>query len=212
MKCRVLKLARQPSYRWLATPVTEAELAQACRANALFDAHTEDRQFGYRYLVQEARNAVELMAERTAWRIRSSNGWWSAFGRKRGRNGTKPGPPVHDDRCAYLKEHGVTRPRFTAQGPKQLWLSDITEHRTGQGKLYICAIQDVYYHRIVGYSIGDRMNPRLAVAALNNAVARRGEVAGCIVHTDRGSQFDPGMSCPHCTATPWSSVPWAGSG
>ena len=97
-------------------------------------------------------------------------------------------------------------------GPKQLWLSDITEHRTGQGKLYLCAIQDVYYHRIVGYSIGDRMNPRLTVAVLNNAVARRGEVAGCIVHTDRGSQFDPGMSCPHCTATPWSSVPWAGSG
>ena len=116
MKCRVLKLARQPSYRWLATPVTEAELAQACRANALFDAHTEDREFGYGYLVQEARDAVELMAERTAWRIRSSNGWWSAFGRKRGRNGTKPGPPVHDDRCAYLNEHGVTRPRFTAQG------------------------------------------------------------------------------------------------
>lgn len=41
----------------------------------------------------------------------------------------------------------------------------------------------------MGYSIDSRMKSRLAVAALNNAVARRGEVAGCILHTDRGSQF-----------------------
>ncbi len=51
--CRVLKLARQPYYRWLATPVTVAELVEAHRANALFDAHTDDREFGYRYLVEE---------------------------------------------------------------------------------------------------------------------------------------------------------------
>jgi putative transposase len=187
--CRVLKLARQPYYRWLATPVTDAELAEAYRANALFDAHTDDREFGYRYLVEEARDAGEPMAERTAWRICSTNGWWSAFGKKRGKNGKKPGPPVHDDLCAYLDEHGVTRHRFAAQGPNALWLSDITEHRTAEGKLYICAIKDGYSNRIVGYSIDSRMKSRLAVSALNNAVARRGNVAGCVVHTDRGSQF-----------------------
>jgi transposase InsO family protein len=65
-------------------------------------------------------------------------------------------------------------------------LADITEHRTG-GKLYLCAIKDVFSNRIVGYSINDRMKSRLAVDALNSAVARRGEVAGCILHTDRGS-------------------------
>ncbi|BDE14937.1 hypothetical protein MKCMC460_37970 [Mycobacterium sp. 20KCMC460] len=42
---------------------------------------------------------------------------------------------------------------FTAEGPNQLWLSDITEHRTGEGKLYLCAIKDVFSNRIVGYSI-----------------------------------------------------------
>jgi putative transposase len=185
--CRVLKLSRQPYYRWLATPVTDAELTEAHRANALFDAHADDREFGYRSLVDQARDAGEPMAERTAWRICSTNGWWSAFGKQRGKNGKKPGPPVHDDLCAYLDEHGVTRHRFTAEAPNALWLSDITEHRTGQGKLYICAIKDVYSHRIVGYSIDARMTSRLAVAALNNAVTRRGDVAGCVVHTDRGS-------------------------
>lgn len=70
-----------------------------------------------------------------------------------------------------------------------LWLSDISEHRTGEGKLYICAVKDVFSGRIVGYSIDSRMKSQLAVNPLSNAVARRGEVAGCVLHTDRGSQF-----------------------
>ncbi|MBX9921621.1 MAG: DDE-type integrase/transposase/recombinase [Mycolicibacterium frederiksbergense] len=177
--CRVLKLARQPYYRWLAQPITDAEMIEAYRANALFDAHQDDPEFGYRYLVEEARDAGEPMAERTGWRICSQNRLWSVFGKKRGKNG-KVGPPVHDD---------LVERDFTAGGPNQLWLSDITEHRTGEGKLYLCAIKDVYSNRIVGYSIDSRMKSRLATTALSNAVARRANVAGCIVHSDRGSQF-----------------------
>src|SRR5699024_10788900 len=48
---------------------------------------------------------------------------------------------------------------------------------------------DVFSGRIVGYSIGDRMKARLAVNALDNAISRRRDAAGCIVHSDRGSQF-----------------------
>lgn len=178
--CRVLKLARQPYYRWLADPVTDAEYVAAHRANALFDAHHDDPEFGYRFLVEEARDAGRPMAERAAWRICSGNGWWSAFGkRKRGKNG-KVGPPVHDD---------LVGRRFTADAPNRLWLADITEHRTGEGKLYLCAIKDVFSNRIVGYSIDSRMKSQLATQALASAVARRGDVAGCIVHSDRGSQF-----------------------
>ena len=137
--CRVLKLARQPYYRWLTRPVADAELVAAYRANALFDAHRDDPEFGYRFLVEEAREAGEAMTERTAWRICSDLGWWSAFGKKRAKNGKRPGPPVHDDLCATVDKHGVTRHEFTADTPNRLWLSDITEHWTGEGKLYLCA-------------------------------------------------------------------------
>lgn len=71
--CRVLGLARQPYYRWLARPVTDAELAEAYRANALFDAHRDDPEFGHRFLVDEARTAGQAMAERTGWRICRDN-------------------------------------------------------------------------------------------------------------------------------------------
>jgi len=177
--CRVLKLARQPYYRWRADPVTGAERVEAYRANALFDAHRDDPEFGYRYLVEEARTAGEPMAERTAWRICSEHRLWSVFGKKRGKNG-KTGPPVHDDLVERV---------FAADEPNQLWLADITEHSTKEGKLYICAIKDAFSNRIVGYCMDSRMKSRLATTALHHAVARRGEVAGCIVHTDRGSQF-----------------------
>jgi transposase InsO family protein len=91
---------------------------------------------------------------------------------------------VHDDRVQRV---------FTATAPNQLWVTDITEHRTAEGKLYLCAVKDVHSNRIVGYSIDSRMKSRLAVTAIDNAVARRSvdgaDVAGCIVHSDRGSQF-----------------------
>lgn len=96
-------------YRWLADPVTGAELAEAYRANALFDAHQDDPEFVYRFLVDEARDAGVAMAARTAWRICSNNAWWSAFGKRRGRNGKKPGPPVHDDLCAVVDDKGRVR-------------------------------------------------------------------------------------------------------
>lgn len=181
VSCRVLKLSRQPYYRWLRSPVTERDLTQAYRANALHDVHLEDPEFGYRFLADEAKSLGEQMADRTAWRLCRDQGWWSAFGKKKARGkGRKPGPPVHDD---------LVQREFVAAAPNELWLSDITEHWTGEGKLYLCAVKDVFSNRIVGYSIDAQMTSSLAVTALNNAVLRRGNVAGCVLHTDRGSQF-----------------------
>ena len=178
--CRVLKLSRQPYYRWLKQPVSNAERVQAYRANALFDAHRDDPEFGHRLLADEAREHGEPMADRTAWRIASRNGWWSSFGKRSRGKGKKAGPAVHDD---------LVGRDFTADALNRLWLTDITEHWTGEGKLYLCAIKDVFSNKIVGYSIDSRMKSSLAVNALNNAVARRGDVAGCVIHSDRGSQF-----------------------
>jgi putative transposase len=184
VSCRVLKLHRQHYYAWLADPVTDAEWLAAHRANAIFDAHRDDPEFGYRFLVDEARDAGLDMAERTAWRICADNGWWSRFGKKKRYAKARVGAPAHDD---------LVRREFTAPAPNTVWLSDLTEHATREGKLYLCAIKDVWSRRIVGYSISDRMQSSIAVAALDSAVARRAaagqSTAGCVLHTDRGSQF-----------------------
>src|SRR5699024_12445878 len=86
------------------------------------------------------------------------------FGNKKARgNGSRPGPAVHDD--LVLRD-------FTADRHNQVWLIDITEHHTGQGKLYVCAVKDVFAGKIVGYSIDARMTSRLAVNALSNEIGR----------------------------------------
>jgi putative transposase len=77
---------------------------------------------------------------------------------------------VHDDRVGR---------DFSALAPNRLWMADITEHATGEGKLYLCAIKDAFSNRIVGYSIDSRMKSRLATTAWASAVARRGEAARC---------------------------------
>lgn len=178
--CRVLKIARQPYYRWLKNPVSERRLLEAHLANAIFDAHRDDPEFGYRFLADEARAAGHVVCDRTVWRICRDNRWWSAFGKPKQRRRGQPGTPAHDD---------LVRRVFTADAPNRLWLADLTEHRTAEGKLYLCAIKDVFSNRIVGWSIDSRMKARLVVAAIEMATARRGDVAGCILHSDRGSQF-----------------------
>jgi putative transposase len=86
---------------------------------------------------------------------------------------------VHDD---------LVERRFTAEQRDQLRLTEITEHPTAEGKLYLCAVKGACSTRIVGYSMSERMTAQLAVNALTNACALRGP-AGTVVHSDRGSQF-----------------------
>ena len=181
VSCRVLKLARAPYYRWLEAPFSDAQLDEAYLTNAVFDAHRDDPEFGYRFLADEVRLGDHDVSDRVVWRICRDNGWWSCFGKPKARKGSKPGTPSHDD---------LVRRDFTATAPNELWLTDITEHWTREGKIYLCAIKDVFSNRIVGWAIDERMKARLVVAAIEMAVARRdGDVAGCIVHSDRGSQF-----------------------
>src|SRR5690606_5127333 len=179
LTCRVLNIARQPYYRWLTSPVSERDLSQAHLVSALHGADRADPEFGYRFLGDEVRAAGFTVSDRTVWKHASRHQLWSVFGKKRGKNG-KAGPPVFDDRVDRI---------FRSAAPNRVWLTDITEHTTREGKLYVCAVNDVFSNRIVGYSIGERMQSTLAVSALNSAVARRGNVAGCIVHSDPGSQF-----------------------
>jgi putative transposase len=180
VSCRVLGLARAPFYRWLESPFTDAQLDEAWLANAIFDAHRDDPEFGYRFLADEIRHDHPTVSDRVVWRICRDHRWWSVFGKPKRGKGSKPGTPSHDD---------LVKRDFTATAPNQLWLSDITEHWTREGKLYMCAIKDVFSNRIVGWAIDERMKARLVVAAIEMAVARRGDVAGCILHSDRGSQF-----------------------
>jgi transposase InsO family protein len=177
--CRVLSFSRQAFYQWMRRPVSQRDLDDAYLTNAALDAHADDPVFGYRLLADELRQAGHRASDNRIGRLCTQQRIWSVFAKRRGRH-RKAGPPVHDD---------LVRRVFTAPAPNRLWLTDITEHPTGEGKLYLCAVKDCYSGRIVGYSIDGRMPSSLAVAALEHAVSLRHPPAGLVVHSDRGSQF-----------------------
>jgi transposase InsO family protein len=181
LTCGVLGFSAQAFYKWRAAPVTDRDWTDAHLVNALVDAYADDPEFGYRLLADELRADGHQVGERRVWRLCSQQKLFSVT-TKKGRRGSGkiPGPAVHDDH--------VQRD-FTAPRPNAVWLTDITEHPTAEGKLYCCAIKDCFSNRIVGYALGERMTAQLATKALKSAIARRLPVATVVVHSDRGSQF-----------------------
>ena len=165
--------------KWLKQPVSAREAEEQELISVLHQLHNDDPEGGYRVLADDLAELGYELSERRVWRLCRIACIRSVFATRKTRY-KKAGAPVHDD---------LVNRQFSADGPNELWLTDITEHRTREGKVYLCAIKDVFSNRIVGYSIDSRMKARIAVNALEMAVAHRGRPAGVIVHSDRGSQF-----------------------
>lgn len=177
--CQVLGFSTQAFYRWKSHPISNRDLEDAYVMNTIIDIHHEDPTLGYRFICDELGLRGIKVGENRVARLCQLAGVASVTVRKRGSKG-RSGPAVHDD---LVQRH------FRAPGPNQVWLTDITEHPTREGKLYLCAIKDVYSNMIVGYAIDHRMTSTLAINALRMATLRRGDVSGCVMHSDRGGQF-----------------------
>jgi len=181
LTCGMLGFSPQAFYKWQANPVCERDIDDAHLVNVIRDVHEDDPEFGYRFITDELERAGHRVGERRVWRLCSEHRIWSTTTKKgRTHSGKRPGPAVHDD---------LVQRNFTAPAPDKVWLTDITEHRTDQGKLYACVIKDVCSNRIVGYATSDRMTAALATSALRSAVARRRPKDTVVVHSDRGGQF-----------------------
>jgi transposase InsO family protein len=79
--------------------------------------------------------------------------------------------------------------QFTVDRPDALWVGDVTEHPTAEGKVYLATVIDAFSRRVVGWSIADHLRAELVVDALQMAIWRRDRrEAGTVMHTDHGSQ------------------------
>lgn len=78
--------------------------------------------------------------------------------------------------------------RFARSEPDQLWVTDITEHRTPEGKVYCAVVLDVFSRRVFGWSIDSTPISNLVTSALGMAIDSRSP-AGTVIHSDQGTQF-----------------------
>ncbi|MFI7608685.1 IS3 family transposase [Micromonospora sp. NPDC049366] len=82
---------------------------------------------------------------------------------------------------------------FTAVGPNQLWVADLTYVRTAVGWVYAAFVLDVYSRMIVGWQVATSLYTDLALDALKMAIWRRqnqgADLQGLVHHSDRGAQY-----------------------
>jgi putative transposase len=90
--------------------------------------------------------------------------------------------------------------QFTADGPNQLWVADMTYVPTWAGFIFLAIVLDVWSRRVIGWAIGDHMTSALVLAALNMAIQQR-KPKTVIHHSDQGSQPGLNWSSQHCFDT-----------
>jgi putative transposase len=99
--------------------------------------------------------------------------------------------------------------QFTATHPNELWLTDITEHPTSEGKLYCCVVLDLYSRKVVGWAIDRRCEAALVLDAINKAGGSRTTSPTTVIHSDHGSQTGSPRGPSPRTSDAWgSSAPW----
>jgi transposase InsO family protein len=179
--CRVLRVSTSGYYEWRGRPPSLRAMADAALTAQIREIHTTSRgTYGVPRVHAELRLGcgVRCGRKRVARLMRAASLYGIYVRRKR--RGCSA-PPVHDD---------LVRRHFVADAPNRLWLTDITEHPTREGKVYLAAVLDVYARRIVGWSIADHLRAELVVDALEMARWRRRPAPGqTVLHSDRGAQY-----------------------
>ncbi|WP_344194082.1 IS3 family transposase, partial [Acrocarpospora corrugata] len=180
--CRALGVSPSWFYKWRDRPPTAREQRRAgldAEITAVFTASggtygsprvTRDlREKGWR--ISENTVAARMAELGLVARVRAKP-------RSLTRQGKRPAAP------------DLVRRNFTAVAPDVLWCGDVTEITTGEGKLYLATVEDLFSRRLLGYAMSERHDAALTVASLQMAVATRGgDVDGTIFHSDRGSEY-----------------------
>jgi transposase InsO family protein len=86
--------------------------------------------------------------------------------------------------------------KFSASGPNQLWVADITYVPTATGFLYLAVVLDAWSRKIVGWSMANHLRTELVLDAMETAVGQR-RPKDVIHHSDQGSQLEFNRSSQH---------------
>jgi putative transposase len=102
-----------------------------------------------------------------------------------------PGPKKRKKNLVnQATEEDLVKRNFTVDRPNVLWLTDITEHPTREGKVYCCVVLDAFSRRVVGWAIDRRCETALVNDALSMASESRAISRTSVIHSDHGSQLE----------------------
>ena len=184
--CRMLKVTRQGFYKYLAgkdRPWKYQDLADSMRAIASEDEcnDTYGRIRMYQALLLKQPEGIRIPGERTVYRVMEKIGLIH-------RPKRKPSGITKADREAR-KSDDLLKRDFSSKEPLKKCVTDITEIKAKDGKLYVSAIFDCFDAAILGLAMDTNMKAELCKCTLENAVRAYPALKGGIIHSDRGSQY-----------------------
>jgi putative transposase len=180
LACRLLDVTRSGYYAAASRPPSARSIRHAWLTDLIVQIHAASRStYGAPRVHAELRlgrgitvghNAVAMLMRRAGLQGMPAGKRWRA----------RPDTPTVAD---------LVDRNFAVIEPDVLWVTDITEHPTREGKLYCCVVLDAYSRRVVGWSIDASQTAALVTNALGMAIENRSPQAGTILHSDHGTQF-----------------------
>lgn len=179
--CRVLEVSASGYYAWLKRPPSRRALEDKILTDEIEQIHTRSKgSYGApRIHAALAHKGLHVGRKRVARLMRTAElqgvSRRKRYGTTRRQPGARPAPDL------------VTR-NFTANGPNELWVADITYIPTWSGWLYLAVVIDAWSRRVVGWAMATHLRPQLVLDALAMAVRQR-RPKNVIHHSDQGSQY-----------------------
>lgn len=180
--CRILQISSSGYYDSLKRTACPQQLRRRSIAQAAAVSYFEsNRIYGYRKVYEDLQEENVMCCKETVRRIMRDIGLYAHIKRKF---------IVTTDSNHTLKtaENMLGR-NFTAKGPNQKWVADITYIPTKQGWLYLAVVMDLYSRKIVGWSMSENIDSALVQSAMKMAILHRNPDTGLIHHSDRGVQY-----------------------
>lgn len=178
--CRLLGVSSPGYFKYRKRTLSQTAMRRQWLTGLIREVHTASRgTYGSRRVHAELTKGMKIVvSERLVAVLMSS----AAIAGLPGRGKVKrlSGVATADD---------LVHRKFHRLAPNELWVTDITEHPTREGKVYCCAVLDAFSRKIVGWSIDTSQDSSLVVNALDMAITQRKPTAGGIVHADHGVQF-----------------------
>jgi len=179
---RLLGVSRAGYYAWLGRPLSARAEEDAALLRRIRTVHATSRQTYAALTVHAAlRSAGIRHGRKRIARLMRSTGLVGASHRRGG-----PVTTRRDDSSRPAPD--LVDRNFTASGPNQLWVADITFIPTAAGFLYLAVVLDVWSRKVVGWATANHLRTELVLDALDMAVGQR-RPRGVIHHSDQGSQY-----------------------
>jgi putative transposase len=183
LMCALLGVSESGFWAWMKRAPSDRELSDAWLTARIREIHaaSSGRYGSPRVHAMLRREGIRVGEKRIA-RLMALAGLQGAHRRRRRKGCTVP--------VEGVEPFGdLVGRNFRPDAPNRVWATDIKQIKTGEGWLYLAAVQDLFSRRIVGWAMAPHMRSELVIAALEMAMRRRRPPKGTIHHSDHGGQF-----------------------